>query len=115
MNPQYKVRIVVTLAHPVADKSIELRQERYLPFVPTEGQTVRITSEDESEQCDLTFHAVVYDTAAHMFICDIQDDQLIETYSESGACNGNDLVQEYVAFGFQRITYPTAQAVRNVA
>lgn len=113
MNPQYKVMLSVTLNHPVADKSIELQQVRYLPFVPMDGQVVRVASEDGENQLDLTLYNIVYDTSEGMFVCCLEDDEQIQTYNETGTCNASDLVASYVSFGFTRINYPQGQAIRR--
>lgn len=111
MNPQYKLQIDICLLTPVASQSIWMRHIRYLPYVPREGDTIRVTSEDEEQTLDLTFQEVVYDTAAGMFVCDIQDSALSEAYGDTGSCNTSELVASYVSFGFSRINFPTAQAI----
>lgn len=113
MNPQYKVLISITLGHPIADKAIEMQLVQYLPFVPYDGQVVRLTSEDSETTLDLTLNDTVYDVTEHIFICSMSDDEQISTYSENGTCNLNDLVKQYQSFGFVRMNYPRAQAVRH--
>lgn len=113
MNPHYKVLISITLNHPVADKSTEMQLVTYLPFKPQDGDTIRLTSEDGEQTLDLTLGNTVYDTADHVFICSMEDDEQISTYSEKGTCNTNDLVAQYQAFGFTRMNWPQGQVVRN--
>ena len=113
MNPSYKTQIDICLVTPVEANSIWFNRMCYLPFAPREGDTIRITSEDEEQTLDLTFEGVYYDMSAGMFVCDIQDSSLCETYSETGACNTNASGASYVSFGFSRMNFPTAQVLHT--
>ena len=112
MNPNYQVLIDVGLTKPVAAETIWLRRVQYLPFVPQEGQTIRLTSEDEENTLDLVFDAVTYDSHAGVFIVEITDDALVTEISEQGSCDTQALIAQYNAFGFVRLNFPTAQVVR---
>jgi hypothetical protein len=89
-----------------------MRHIRYLPFVPHEGDTLRFTSDDEENTIDLELSSVVYDVAEGSFICEISIDSMIDNYSEGGVCKEGEVMDTYKPFGFQRLNFPTGQAVR---
>jgi hypothetical protein len=112
MNPNYKIQIDVCLRKPVDADSVWVRRMLYLPFAPLEGQSIRLTSEDEEQTLDLVLESLVYDTHAGHFVVDITDDTLINSISESGSCDLSESLGQYIAFGFMRVNFPVAQAVR---
>lgn len=112
MQPSYRVQIDVCLSKPVSADAIWLRRIQHLPFVPLEGMILRVTSEDEESTFDLTMENVVYDTHAGMFLVDIDDQALIIETSEKGSCDAAALIAQYAEFGFTRLNFPVAQAVR---
>lgn len=112
INPSYRIQIDICLNKPVAEDSIWVRHIRMLPFVPRDGDVIRLTSEDEEYTQDITLENVVYDTAEGFFIIDIEDNTLIENYREHGVLNEKEVLAEYKTFGFERLNFPTAQVVR---
>lgn len=112
MNPNYRVQIDVCLSKPVTDEAIWLRRIQTLPFVPVEGQSIRLTSEDEEETLDIILESVIYDSHSGQFVVDITDEALIVEYAESGSCDTAALIKQYAPFGFIRLNYPTGQVVR---
>lgn len=112
MNPNYKVQLDVCLIKPIAEQNIWLRRMCYMPYVPREGDILRLTSEDEESTLDLTVDNAVYDVSSGMFMVDIEDETLVDQYRESGLNTDKEAVDSYRAFGFVRLNFPTAQAVR---
>lgn len=112
MNPNYRLQVDICLTKPRADDSIWMRLVKNIPFVPRNGDTIRLYDENEEDTLDLTLDDVVYDTISGNFTCDLSIDTMVENYSESGTCNEKEVVAAYVPFGFVRLTFPTAQVVR---
>lgn len=114
MNPSYKVQIDIVLKKPVEDQNIFMRRIQYLPYVPRDNDTIRISNEDESDTVDLTMDGVVYDAANGIFLVTLEDETLIEEYKEQGRSDDKAAVESYKAYGFIRLNFPTAQALHAI-
>lgn len=110
--PNYRMQIDICIRKPIEDQSIWLRHMRNLPFVPRNGDTIRLTSEDGESTHDIELESVVYDTSEGYFVADIVDDTAVENYAANGVCAEGDIIAFYSQFGFIRLNFPVAQAVR---
>lgn len=113
MKEYSHLQIDVYLNKPVDSQSIWMRHIRTIPFVPRNGDTIRLTDEAEENTKDLTLDGVVYDASSGVFIAEISDGSMVDRYSETGGCGEKEIVAEYVSFGFLRMNYPTAQAIKD--
>lgn len=114
MNPSYKLQLDLYIRMPVESQSVWMRRIGYLPFVPRQGDTLRISSDkDEEQQADLTIDETVWDMAGGMFIGTITDDSIVEAYSEGGLSGPllNKTLDEYQQLGFMRLNFPQAKVI----
>ena len=112
MNPSYRLQIDVCLKHPRDADDIWLRHMRWVPFVPRAGDVIRFTDDDDEITIDVTLESVVYDAAGGMFVAEVLDETPIESFRDTGVCNAAEAAMNYTPFDFQRLNFPTAQAVR---
>lgn len=111
MNPAYRIFIDVCLTKPVASGSIWMRLVKYIPFVPRDGDKIRLTPETEGEdQLDITLCNVVYDVESGTFIEQQEDDAMVVSYSEEGILNEATALDHYKKYGFTRLNFPQGEA-----
>lgn len=110
MNPSYPVFIDICLTKPRASDNIWLRYVTRIPYVPRNGDVLRLTSDDEESTIDITFVNVVFDASSGTFIEQQEDDAMVDSYSEEGLCHEADALGKYTAFGFHRLNYPQGEA-----
>jgi hypothetical protein len=106
MNPSYRLFVDIQLTKPISTETTYLRYVTILPFVPMEGQKIRLTSIDESTTLDIELESVMYDSAEGVFMADIVDDTIVQNYSEDGTLREAEVIAGYTPFGFQRLNYP---------
>ena len=111
--PNYRLQLDVCIRKPIESQSIWLRHVRNLPFVPRNGDTIRLTSEDGESTHDVLLEDVVYDTAEGYFTHDSTDETAVENYAVDGVCEEQSILKFYAQFGFIRLNFPVAQAVRT--
>jgi hypothetical protein len=111
MNPAYRIFIDVCLTKPVASGNIWVRLVKYIPFVPRDGDRLRLQPETEGEEpLDMTLCNVVYDMDSGTFIEQQEDDRMVESYSEEGLLNETEAVEHYKKYGFTRLNFPQGEA-----
>lgn len=112
-NQYHDVRINLTLAHVDGTKDVTMRRGMLLPFVPREGDTIRLydegTFERDPETRDIIASSVVYDTQDKCFDIYVEDTSLQEGYRAGERPTMDDLIAEYTPYGFVRHGYPTVQ------
>lgn len=119
MNPAYKCVIDVRMVHPVEDKTVFMRRETYLPFVPRSGDSLRFTACVEDSD-DMTLElslgsqddSILYDVSGAQFEITIGDNTLVVELSETGKADVAAAIKQYEVFGFVRVNYPTVQIAR---
>lgn len=110
MSSQYHdVRINLTLAHVDGTKDVELRRGILIPFVPREGDTIRLYTDGGEESRDIVASSVVYDTADKCFDIYVEDTTLQEGYRAGERPTMDALIATYTPYGFVRVGYPTVQ------
>lgn len=110
--PNYRIQLDVCIRKPIEAQSIWLRQVRNLPFVPRDGDTIRLTSEDGEDTFDIQLDGVVYDASEGYFVVDTVDETACENYADHGTCDETEVVAAYTHFGFIRVTFPVGQVVK---
>lgn len=123
MNPQYKIQITATLVGARASQNIEMRLVKYIPFVPREGDMVRLLAYDEDiahsdgteaevTTVDIPIGSILYDFSSGMFLTDFEDTTILDGHFNGEAVCAKSAVRRYESLGFGRVNYPQAQAVR---
>lgn len=111
MNPSYVLFIDICLTKPVAADNIWMRLVMRIPYVPREGDVIRLTSETEGvDTLDVTFVNVVYDAESGTFIEQQEDTAMVDAYSEEGLCHEVETIAKYKLYGFTRLNFPQAVA-----
>lgn len=106
MNPSYRLFIDIQLTRPVASETTYMRGVIILPYVPRQGDKIRLTSIDGESTLDIELDSVVYDSAEGYFMADIEDETMVTNFSEDGTLREAEVIGQYTPFGFQRLTYP---------
>lgn len=111
MNPSYTLFVDVCLTKPIACDNIWMRLVMRIPFVPREGDVIRLTSDIEGvDTLDVTFVNVVYDCESGTFIEQQEDTFMVDAYSEEGVCHEQEAIAKYKAYGFTRLNFPQGVA-----
>ncbi|MES2704818.1 MAG: hypothetical protein V4649_19420 [Bacteroidota bacterium] len=97
------------LTKPIADQSIYMRLVTVVQFVPRNGDTIKLTDDATGDSVQLELTDVVYDMAEGMFVSDITDERMIESYSEDGILCEQETTNWYKQFGFVRLNYPQGE------
>lgn len=109
MNPNYPLFIDVQLTKPITSQSVWVRYVMRIPYVPREGDKIRLTNTDNEETLDLQLESVIYDSAEGNFMADLSDETMVENYGEDGTVREAEVVAKYTAFGFVRLNYPSGE------
>lgn len=109
----HDVRINLTLCHVDGTKDVEMRRGMLLPFVPREGDTIRLysegTAERDPEPRDIVASSVVYDMQDKCFDIYVEDVSLQDGYRAGERPTMDALIASYIPYGFERHGYPVVQ------
>lgn len=101
-NPAYRLRIDLTLARALKEREVELTRIGYVPFAPRDGDTLRLT-DDNDETMDITLDGVVYDVHLGQFHAANEDTSLRDAHYEGDDYNEAELIAFYQQFDFQKL------------
>lgn len=111
MQPHYTLFIDMCLTKPREADNVWVRLVKTIPFVPREGDTIRISPDVEGDSpLDVTLENVVYDCEDGVFIEEQSDNTMCDTYREEGLLHEQDVLASYTKYGFIRLTFPVGVA-----
>lgn len=108
MNTASTLLIRVTVLMHKTRKNVTLRWKQVMCITPHEGMVLRLTADDEKEKMDLVLIGVVYDYYNEMWLCDLEDGELVAELHNGDSADLNirpeilaERVKYYSSFGFE--------------
>lgn len=108
-NQYHDVRINLTLTHVDGTKDVKMVRGVLLPFVPREGDTIRLYEENNDNIWEVTASSVAFDMRDRCFDIYVEDTSIQDGYRAGERPTMDILIESYKAYGFTRTEYPVVQ------
>lgn len=102
MNPAYRYQIDIQVQALRSGEDITLRRIAYLPFVPRNGDTIRLTSQDD-DTMDIELQGGYYDSKGGVFVFTLVDSQVYDSPREGEPVTQQEVVATYAPFDFVKL------------
>lgn len=115
--PYYTLAIDIVIRGLKDSDDIWMRCNKIVPFIPMNGVTIELWHDDselEEQTYRITLQNTYYSFEHSLFIEEQVDEDLMEAAraGEPIFAARDELINWYKAFGFVRMNYPQAQAIR---